>query len=79
MKRINDLQELEVCCNKCGRPIIVENNIIKEGLLEVQADWGYFSLRDLEVHKFDVCESCYEEWVKTFKVPIDIVSKIEML
>lgn len=72
-------KKLKVVCNCCAKKLTVENGIVMEGVLRVQADWGYFSKKDGEVHSFDICEDCYNKWVTDFKIPIDIVRKTEML
>ena len=49
------------------------NEITNEDILEVEKRWGYFSNnKDNEVHKFDLCEECYDEFVGTFQIPIEI-------
>ncbi len=79
MRKNENTKKLEVLCNCCKKKIRVENGIVMEGVLSVQADWGYFSGKDGEIHKFDICEQCYEKWVSQFKIPIEVVSKNEML
>ena len=41
--------------------------------------WDYFSEKDGEVHHFDLCESCYDEFVSQFRVPVDVEEKTELL
>ena len=60
----------ELYCNKCGRKIQVNNNIIMDGVLSVDYKWGYFSCKDGKKHSFDLCEKCYDEMIKTFMYPI---------
>lgn len=79
MRRNENTKKMEVQCNCCKKKILVENGIVMEGVLSVQADWGYFSDKDGEIHRFDICEQCYEEWISQFKIPIEVVSKNEML
>ena len=74
-----NIKKLEVVCNCCEKRLSVENGIVMEGVLRVQAEWGYFSKKDGEVHSFDICEDCYNKWITGFKIPIDIVRKTEML
>lgn len=69
----------KVICNVCGKELKIENGILKEDAFEVYKEWGYFSEKDLEVHKFVICEKCYDEWIKTFALPIDITKKQEVL
>lgn len=66
-------------CNICGKEIKVENGIIQEGVLSADKIWGYFSEKDGQVHSFDICENCYDEWVKTFKIPVEIEQAKELI
>lgn len=68
-----------VLCNACGRELKVEKGILKEDALIVKKDWGYFSKRDLEVHEFILCESCYEKITGSFLLPVKITPKTEVL
>lgn len=68
-----------VKCNKCGREIYHDNHIIKEGVFTVDYQWGYFSDKDREVHSFDLCEECYDEFIKGFKIDVDIREENELL
>lgn len=69
----------DLYCNVCGKIIKMEHGILKEDVFEVSKEWGYFSSKDLEVHKFNICEDCYENIVATFKIPIEVVGKKEVL
>ena len=60
----------ELYCNKCGKQMKVENEIVKEGSFTVDYRWDYFSGKDGRRHQFDLCESCYDEVVNSFKCPI---------
>ena len=66
-------------CNSCGKTIIFENDIMKEDVFEAAKVWGYFSKKDMEVHKFNLCEECYDKIVEGFEVPIVIEDKSEAL
>ncbi len=59
-------------CNKCGKTIQMENDMLKEGVFSGRTTWGYFSNKDGEIHEFDICEKCYDEFIKTFKIPMVI-------
>ena len=61
----------KIFCNKCGKEIPIKGVIAQEDVLCVEKRWGYFSKRDNEVHKFDMCEQCYDELVATFQIPIE--------
>lgn len=62
----------KIICNKCGKEIFVNNGIQEADTFSVQKRWGYFSEKDNEQHSFDLCEECYDAWVATFQVPIEI-------
>ena len=70
---------IEINCNKCGRKVIVDKGIVKEGVFSITYGWGYFSKKDGETHSFDLCEECYDELIKTFNLPINIVERNEIV
>jgi len=53
----------KVLCNKCGHRCDFYAN---KDHISVDVTWGYFSKKDFERHQFDVCEKCYDNFVKTF-------------
>lgn len=79
MKKYADKKNMQVYCNCCGRQMKVQGGILMEGAAPVQIDWGYFSGRDGETHKFDLCEDCYETIIKNFSVPVEVVRRKELL
>lgn len=62
----------KIVCNKCKKEMNVENGIPREDLLSVEKRWGYFSEKDGEVHRFDLCETCYNELIRSFAIPVEI-------
>ena len=64
-------REEKIICNKCGKEINMENGMYYQDVLSVEKRWGYFSEKDNEVHTFDICESCYDEWTSTFLIPVE--------
>ncbi len=66
-------------CNCCGKEIKEEQGISKEEVLTVVKDWGYFSAKDMEQHRFIVCEACYDKWVSGFKIPPEVAERTEAL
>ena len=68
-----------VCCNACGREIEVKHGLLREDMLEVTKEWGYFSNKDLEVHRFKICESCYDTMISSFKIPVTVGHMTEIL
>ena len=43
-----------------------------EDYLCVEKRWGYFSKKDNEVHRFELCEDCYDKLCASFRIPVDI-------
>ena len=51
-------------CNACGKEQAVSTEGIQEEFLKIQKTWGYFSEKDGEVHRFSLCEACYDRILK---------------
>ena len=80
MKQYGKLGELElVTCNRCGKALKVEKGFFREGALEVEKNWGYFSRKDGQTHKFDLCEDCYDELLRGFLVPPAVEERTELI
>ena len=60
----------EIICNCCGKKISVINEVPQEDIVEVEKHWGYFSRKDGRTDRFDLCEDCYDAFVKSFRVKI---------
>lgn len=60
-----------IFCNGCGKEIKIKDGVIREGLLSVEKRWGYFSDKDNEVHRFDLCEECYDRMVSQFVISVE--------
>lgn len=73
----NDLEQ--VCCNKCGRSLKVENGFLKEGCFHVDFSFGYFSTKDGMNHTWDMCEECYDKMIQEFLIPMEETEKKELL
>lgn len=71
-EQVKETREIEkIICNKCGREIQVLGGVPQEDVLEVTKRWGYFSDKDNQVDRFDLCEECYDELVRSFKIQIE--------
>ncbi len=66
-------------CNICGRELRQELDIVKEDYIFVKKNWGYFSRKDGQTHQFCICEDCYDKWIKSFKIPVEIGDTVEMI
>jgi hypothetical protein len=68
-----------VVCNKCGRSMKIQGEIVTEGVMMIEYGWNYFSNKDGDNHKFDLCEACYDEMVSQFIVPVDVEKRVELM
>lgn len=81
MRKYSDEQNTRleaVTCNKCGRPLKVENGILKEGCFSGDARFGYFSEKDGTRQLFDLCEKCYDTMVRDFSIPVEEIEEKEL-
>ena len=60
----------KIICNQCGKEIKVDKGTITEGVFSSEYEWGYFSNKDGESHAFDLCETCYDNMIKGFKIAV---------
>ena len=69
-----------IYCKRCGSPICTEGEAGKSSFLTICKEWGYFSERkDGTVHRMDLCESCYDAWVRTFAIAPEVEQKTELI
>ncbi len=62
-------QEVEkVFCNICGKEIEKDIYGYYRDYLHIEKDWGYNSNKDGENHSIDICEECYDNLIKSFKI-----------
>ena len=67
--KVRETKEIsKIICNKCGREIPLIEGVPREDFLEVEKHWGYFSGKDGQMDRFDLCEKCYDELVKSFRI-----------
>ena len=69
----------ELYCNRCGKKIVMKNEIIQEGIFHGEILWGYFSNKDAERHEFDLCEDCYDKMTADFIIPVTVKKEKELL
>lgn len=80
MRIYDEKQKLiKIVCNGCGQETLAENHIIKKDFFSVKKDWGYFSDRDGETDRWDLCECCYDRLVSSFKIRMDISDTTELM
>ena len=81
MRKYSDeykLELTEVVCNKCGRHLVVENGILKEGCFLGNYVFGYFSEKDGTRQEFDLCETCYDAMAEAFLIPVSETEENEL-
>ena len=69
-------------CNKCGKMLETEQttgNRKDSAMITIEIPWGYFSGKDGEIHKIILCESCYDNWISSFQIPVMVTEKVELL
>lgn len=66
-------------CHQCGRELKMEKGRLREDALIVKKEWGYFSDKDLVVHDFAICETCYDNWIAGFAKPVQVTEMTEVL
>lgn len=82
MRKYTKIEEnhlLEVRCNQCGKALLVENGMLKEGCFHGENVFGYFSDKDGSKHSFDLCENCYDSMIAKFMLPIEETEANEYL
>lgn len=60
----------DVFCNMCGNEIKKNEFGKLYDYISVNKQWGYFSTLDGSSHEFDLCDTCYKEIIKKFKIKI---------
>ncbi len=68
---IKKQKAVNIYCNKCSKEIPKKDKTHFSDFLEINKQWGYFSDSDGETHSFDICQDCYNEFISSFKIPID--------
>ena len=66
-------------CNCCGKEIHTEPLSDREEYLDVTEEWGYFSRKDGEIHRFTLCEACYDRITGRFCIPVEKTVQTELL
>ena len=57
----------------------VKNGILEEECIRAETPFGFFSRKDGQIHRFDLCEDCYDRLTKAFRIPIEIEERTEVL
>lgn len=68
-----------VVCNNCGKKMIVEEGILREGAISINHTWDFFSEKDGEIHHWDLCEDCYDNFINQFMIDIEVEEQVEFV
>lgn len=67
-----DIKKIEkVFCNSCGESIKTDKHGNMSDYLHIEKCWGYDSDMDGEEHSIDICQECYKEMIKKFKIKVN--------
>lgn len=64
------VEQNQIFCNICGVTLSFDVTTFGQEYAFIQKDWGYFSSKDGERHTIRLCEQCYDQWIRSFKVPM---------
>ena len=78
-KELQKSELTKVFCNQCGKELLVEEGILKEGCFGVDYTFDYFSNKDGYIYSFDLCEECFDKLMRGFKNPVQITETKEYL
>lgn len=61
-----------IYCNQCGILISSGNDkkVTEKDWFAGEKAWGYFSKKDGKIHRFSLCESCYDRLTDGFVIPV---------
>ncbi|MBB5265605.1 ribosomal-protein-alanine N-acetyltransferase [Catenibacillus scindens] len=78
--RIFDKEQklIKIICNQCGTSEDVDGGLMKKEFVSVEKEWGYFSDKDTQIHRFDLCEACYDRLVAGFCYPVELERRLEL-
>lgn len=72
-------KENKIFCNKCGKELKQQEDMIREGYFSADVIFGYFSNKDGLRHRWDLCESCYDELTDSFQIPVEENEESELV
>lgn len=70
---------MKIHCNCCGKEFQTQGDMLIENVVVVETDWGYFSKKDGEHHRFRLCEDCYDRFTETFAITVEKTRQTELL
>ena len=55
-------------CNKCGKEFLNKDGHSNGEIEHFTVEFGWGSFIDMDIFMFDLCDCCFYEFVKTFKI-----------
>lgn len=74
-----DKKCIKIVCNSCGNAVEVIDDVVKTDVITVKKTWGYFSKKDGQVHRYDMCETCYDRMISEFLIPVTVEDATELI
>lgn len=71
--------EKRIICNSCGKEIKIARGIAMEDYLPIKKEWGYFSGKDGKRQECILCEACWDEITRHFKIPVSATEMTELI
>ncbi|MHB8065093.1 MAG: hypothetical protein ACYDG2_21165 [Ruminiclostridium sp.] len=67
-----------ITCNNCGKKFKEEgfDPAWANTIHSFSIDFGYHSKHDGDNLQFDLCEQCLEQFIKKFKIPVQIKERV---
>lgn len=61
----------EILCNICGHVVSSRKSGATKSLdyVSIRKRWGYSSNKDGQIHRIDICETCYDKLVNNLIIP----------
>ena len=63
----------------CGKKLVVKSGVLREGAISIHHAWDFFSEKDGEIHRWDMCEECYDNLLGQFRVEPDVEEQVEFI
>ncbi len=74
--KIECKETISIFCNMCGEEVQKDQHGYYHSFFDTSYRWEYPSKFDNEVHSFQLCEKCYENFISSFKLPPNIENSL---
>lgn len=77
VETVTKSEVISITCDKCGKTEEGENIEYASSIETWKHNFGYGSKFDTDMVSFELCDDCYEEFIKSFKYPPKINSEYD--